>query len=116
MPDLQHLEWEEMNFMLIEVLYVPGCPNHQTTIESLRNVLQAEAVSAPIQEIAVTDEAMARLLQFPGSPTVRVNGQDVEPNRQEFYGLACRLYSGGNGLPSPESLQRAVAGANNQRG
>src|SRR5437870_5936025 len=88
-----------MNFMLIEVLYVPGCPNHQTTIESLRNVLQAEAVSAPIQEIAVTDEAMARLLQFPGSPTVRVNGQDVEPNRSEEHTselqsrghLVCRL-------------------------
>jgi len=73
--------------MLIEVLYVPGCPNHQPAIHRLRKVLQSEAVSAPIQEIAVADEGMARSLQFPGSPTVRINGRDAEPNGQESFGL-----------------------------
>jgi hypothetical protein len=102
--------------MLIEVLYVPGCPNHQPAIHRLRKVLQSEAVSVPIQEIAVADEGMARSLQFPGSPTVRINGRDAEPNGQESFGLACRLYLGGNGLPSEETLQSAISAAKNEEG
>ncbi len=102
--------------MLIEVLFVPGCPHHEPAVESLRNVLRSEAINAKIQEIAVTDEAMARLLKFPGSPTVRINGRDVEWTPQQSYGLACRLYSGGTGVPSVGALQRAVAGAHSEKG
>ena len=95
--------------MVIEVFYVPGCPNHQAAIDSLKNVLGAASISAPIQEVAVTDEVMARQLKFPGSPTVRINGRDVESSPGESYGLACRLYSNRSGVPSLETLQRAVA-------
>lgn len=102
--------------MLIEVLFVPGCPNHEPALERLRNVLQSEAINAQIQEIAVTDEATACLLKFPGSPTVRINGRDVESNLQQSYGLACRLYSGGTGVPSFGTLQRAVTGAKSEQG
>ena len=97
--------------MVIEVLYVPGCPNHQAAIDSLRNALRSAAIDAPIQEIAVTDDAMARQLKFPGSPTIRVDGRDVESNAQDSYGLACRLYSNGTGVPSLDALRRAVEGA-----
>jgi hypothetical protein len=97
--------------MVIEVLYVPGCPNHQAAIDRLRNALRSAAIDAPIQEIAVTDDAMARQLKFPGSPTIRVDGRDVESNAQDSYGLACRLYSNGTGVPSLDTLRRAVAGA-----
>jgi len=97
--------------MVIEVLYVPGCPNHQAAIENLSSALRSAAINAPIQEIAVTDDAMAHQLKFPGSPTIRVDGIDVEPNPHDSYGLACRLYSNGTGVPSLEALQRAVAGA-----
>ncbi len=100
--------------MLIEVLYVPGCPNHQPAVHRLRNALRHEAVDVPIQEIPVSNEATARSLQFPGSPTVRINGQDAEPNGAQSFGLACRLYSGANGLPSEETLQRAISTAKNQ--
>lgn len=97
--------------MLIEVLFVPGCPNHQPAVESLSNVLRSQAINATIREIAVTDEAMAHSLKFPGSPTVRINGCDVESTPQQSYGLACRLYSDGTGVPSVVTLQRALAGA-----
>ena len=97
--------------MVIEVFYVPGCPNHQATIDTLKNVLDAASITAPIREVAITDEAMARQLKFPGSPTVRIDGRDVESTPEESYGVACRLYSNGSGVPSPEALQRAVTGA-----
>ncbi len=98
--------------MLIEVLYMPGCPNHALAVDRIRKVLQSEAFDACIQEIAVTDESVARGLRFGGSPTVRVDGHDVEdPGGQTA--LACRLYSGGEGLPSEESLRRAFSAARN---
>ena len=97
--------------MVIEVFYVPGCPNRQAAIERLRNAVRSAAIDAAIQEIAVTDDAMARQLKFPGSPTIRIDGRDVESTPQDSYGLACRLYSNGTGVPSLEAMQRAVAGA-----
>ena len=97
--------------MVIEVLYVPGCPNHKSAIHSLKDVLRSATIEAPIQEIAVMDEGMARRLKFPGSPTIRIDGSDVESNHREPYGLACRLYSNGAGVPSREVLERAVVQA-----
>jgi len=97
--------------MLIEVFYVPGCPNHQPAIEGLKDVLRSATIDVPIQEIAVMNEAMASRLKFPGSPTIRIDGSDVESNHRESYGLACRLYSNGTGVPSREVLERALAKA-----
>jgi hypothetical protein len=75
----------------------------------------AAAINAAIQEIAVTDDAMARRLKFPGSPTIRVNGRNVDVNPQSSYGLACRLYSNGTGVPTLEALRRAIAGAGEEK-
>src|SRR5215471_5071264 len=97
--------------MVIEVFYVPGCPNHQPAINSLKDVLRSAAIDAPIHEIAVIDEAMASRLKFPGSPTIRIDGSDVESNHPQSCGLACRLYANGTGVPSREILERALAQA-----
>ena len=47
----------------------------------------------------------------PGSPTVRVNGRDVEPNAIIVPGLACRLYANGLGVPSEEMVRAAISEA-----
>lgn len=102
--------------MLIEVLFVPGCPNHGPAVEKLKKLLRSEGINAPIREIAVTDEAMARSLKFPGSPTVRINGRDLESTVPQSYSLACRLYSGRGGVPPLEVLQHAIAEARREKG
>jgi len=43
--------------MIIELFYVPGCPNHQAAIDKLKNVLRSAAIDASIEEIAITDDA-----------------------------------------------------------
>ena len=96
--------------MLIQVLCVSGCSNCQPAIDLVRQVLRVEGIDAGVEEIAM-DEVHARKLRFPGSPTVRVNGVDVEPNGGDAFGIACRLYADGNGLPSEGALHQAISAA-----
>ena len=97
--------------MRIEILYVPGCPNYQPTFERLQAILASEAVKTGIQGIPVTTEVEAKALLFPGSPTVRVNGEDVEPQQTSVPSLACRLYGNRSGIPPEELLRIAISGA-----
>ncbi|MBZ5626145.1 MAG: DUF2703 domain-containing protein [Acidobacteriia bacterium] len=97
--------------MRIEVLYFKGCPNHGPAVDRLRTVLLQEGLPADVSEIEVKDESAAKALRFLGSPTIRVNGLDIEPAARNFMstGFACRRYPGG--LPSEEMIRRALQDA-----
>jgi hypothetical protein len=102
--------------MTLELLCLPGCPNHDRTVYLLRSVLREEGVNAAVREILVNDYEEARALQFPGSPTVRVNGEDVEsiPPRRIDFGLACRTYFVEGkplGVPPRSWVERAIRAA-----
>jgi len=95
----------------IEVLYFEGCPNHFATLERINAVLRDESCSAEVKEVLVQDELTAQRKQFLGSPTVRVNGIDIEPGASggKDFGLMCRRYAGG--APSHELIRTAVRSA-----
>ena len=97
--------------MKVEVLYVPGCPNCEPAVERVRKVLAFEALSVEIHGIAVNTGEDATTLMFPGSPTIRINGDDVEPDHTNATGLTCRLYSNRTGVPSEEVLRQAISRA-----
>ena len=65
--------------MKIEVLYLDGCPNHRPALERVQQILRQEGISAGVLEIEVENEKAAKARGFFGSPTIRVNGLDVEP-------------------------------------
>jgi hypothetical protein len=99
--------------MRIEVLYFDGCPNHRPAIERVRQVLAEDGLSAEIVEVNVSEPLIAQEVGFLGSPSIRVNGLDVEPEarRVHTYGIMCRTYAVNGrreGLPSPEMLRRAI--------
>ena len=96
--------------MNIELLYVANCPNHAVALERLRATLSAENVQIPVNEVLVSDAATAQLLKFPGSPTIRINGHDVEPPSEQTasFGPMCRLYLDGSGAPSEKGLRAAI--------
>lgn len=99
--------------MKIEILYFDGCPNHRPAVALVHQVLREVGVSADVIEVNVPDAATAEAVRFLGSPTVRVDGQDVEPGARAVrdYALSCRTYvTNGrmDGLPSRELLCRAV--------
>jgi Domain of unknown function (DUF2703) len=93
--------------MKIEVLYFEGCPNHRPAVDRLRSVLKQEGLSADVAEIEVKDENAARALKFIGSPTIRVDGLDIEVSARavEEAAFACRRYVGG---PPPEEMIRSA--------
>ena len=99
--------------MRIEILYVFGCPNHIPAVDRVREVLALENTSAEIVEVEVKDVATADRIGFLGSPTVRVDGQDVDPAARSEgpFGLSCRMYIDNGcraGAPPVEWVRAAV--------
>ena len=102
--------------MRIEVLYFDGCPNYEALLPRLREILARTGVSAEIDLRRIASYEAAQRERFLGSPTVRINGRDIEPDaeRRTDYGLKCRLYrapTGLSGQPEEELLQAALRSA-----
>jgi len=103
--------------MRIEVLYFDGCPNHTPAVERIHQLLREEGVSAEVTEVNVSEVSAAQQAGFLGSPSIRVNGLDAEPEARTArdYGMMCRTYlvnGRREGLPSREMLRQAIREAN----
>jgi hypothetical protein len=85
--------------MWIEVLYVPGCPNYEPAVKRLQAVLESQSLQAEIRSVPLSSEDQAKALLFPGSPTIRIDGKDVEQYETVAPSLACRLYANRSGIP-----------------
>lgn len=100
----------------IEILYFDGCPNHERVLEHLPQLLEREQIAARVDLLNISTEDQAEHERFLGSPTVRVNGRDIDPgagNRTDF-GLKCRIYqttAGLSGTPPDEWLLAALRDA-----
>ena len=97
----------------IELLVFDGCPNAAPARELIGQVSASLALEPRVEVVVVPDAASAEHARFLGSPTIRVDGRDIEPgaeNRNSFA-LACRVYSttsGVAGMPDEEWLREAL--------
>lgn len=99
--------------MKIEVLYFEGCPNHVPTLQILREALDSLGHQDPIHEVEISSQAEAEAIRFMGSPSIRINGSDIESwaRTAKSFGLSCRTYTNGSqhgGVPSRELIRRAI--------
>jgi len=78
--------------MRVELLYSDTDPNYMTARQRLVEVLTEDAFETTIQMVAVNSEADAELLAFPGSPTIRIDGIDIDPERAASVSLELRRY------------------------
>lgn len=105
----------------IELLFVDDCPQHEELLAHIQHLLAEHDITTPIGTVLVSTEEEAQRLRFPGSPTVRVDGLDIEPAVADraahlpdvAYGLQCRLYytpdgSGLTGMPQQRWLLDAL--------
>jgi hypothetical protein len=93
----------------VEFLYWEGCPSHPEARELLEEVLQARGVDITVNVREVRTREEARELAFPGSPTIRVDGRDVDPaGAEEPPSLSCRIYHLPNGRVSPVPTREQI--------
>ena len=95
--------------MTIEILYIKDCPGFPRTLESVKRIAARYHIEAHITPVEVTDPATAG---FRGSPTVRIDGMDIEASAGvASCGLCCRTYTADSGLsnvPSDALLMAAM--------
>lgn len=100
--------------MVVELLYFDGCPSHVRLLPMVERL--ARQAGAQIVPRRIDTPEAAESERFLGSPTVRVDGRDVDPTAagRSDYGLKCRLYRsaahGQSPLP-PEEWTRTALGS-----
>ena len=101
-------------FMKIEVLYIDGCPHFPATVDAVKKCLGQLGLTCPITEMSVADRNTAVNIGFLGSPSIRINGLDIEPSARQrtAFGMMCRTYEGSGGVPSEDLIRSAMAEAN----
>src|SRR5215212_2570367 len=102
--------------MEVEILYFDGCSSYREAQATLQKVLSQGEVSAEVRLVAVNTDEEARRLRFPGSPTLRMDGEDLFPvPDQAGYALGCRMYATPEGLkgsPTAKMVRAALAERN----
>jgi hypothetical protein len=99
--------------MTVELLWWEGCPSHAQALAELERILHEEGVEAEVARVEIEDDEQARRERFPGSPTIRIDGEDIVPPADgDPFSLTCRVYRTRDGrispLPDPEDVRAAV--------
>lgn len=101
--------------MRVDFLYFEGCPAHEEYLPHLRELLAELAADEDLYLRRVESPEQAIAERFLGSPTVRVDGVDVDPRAsgRSDYGMKCRLYPSEGRLLSapPDELVTAAVRA-----
>ncbi|MDG7008275.1 MAG: DUF2703 domain-containing protein [Nitrososphaerota archaeon] len=97
----------------VELLCFERCPTYKTTLRDLEEIVNKEALDVRVVLTRVDSDDDAKRLRFLGSPTVRVDGVDIDQTARgsSHFGLRCRVYRvDGRALdtPSRELLRRAL--------
>jgi hypothetical protein len=93
--------------MRVELLFADGDPAAMPARQNLVEVLTEDAFETAIQMVAVASEDDAALLGMHGSPSIRIDGVDLDPDRIGPVGLHARDYGAGP-VPDKELIRRAV--------
>jgi uncharacterized protein DUF2703 len=99
--------------MTVELLWWDGCPSHPEALSELQRILREEGIEAEVARVEIESDEQARRERFPGSPTIRIDGQDiVPPGERDPFSLTCRVYRTRDGryspVPDPEDVRAAV--------
>ena len=105
-----------MSQPLVEILYFEGCPNQEPARALVERLARELRIEPDIEFVEVADPEAVVKLRFLGSPSVRVDGVDVEPGveaRRDFA-LSCRIYRSEDGVaeqPGESWVSEALAEA-----
>ena len=91
----------------LEFQYFEGCPNHIKMWNNISESIKDLEDKIELKKVLVEDEATAKQVGFCGSPTLLINGEDIEgvPTPAE-PSLACRFYIGG--VPGADVIKKII--------
>jgi len=106
----------ELVMKRIELLWFHGCPNHEAARAMIDEAVTELWTEARVITIEVPDEEAGERTRFPGSPTIRVDGIDIDPGFEDCEDCTprCRVYAtsaGLRGLPEREWLMTVLRAA-----
>ncbi len=83
-----------MAMLSIDLLYYDDCPHYKEAEKALKEVLDEEHIDAEVQMVSVSKGGRADPWHFIGSPTIFINGEDLDPevDRETPYQGHCRMY------------------------
>ncbi len=91
----------------IEIQHFRGCPNSPEMIHRVKETIKGSEEIIEYNEVLVESNELAEKLKFRGSPTVLINGEDIEGREEpESAALNCRVYE--NGLPSVKEIRNKI--------
>ncbi len=100
-----------MKTIVITLLYFASCPNYKQTLELISQAIKEKNIQAQVQVIEVKEDEIYKYY-FLGSPTVQVNGKDIEVSRRGAEPVfSCRFYptdKGLSGIPPKKMLEEAI--------
>jgi hypothetical protein len=86
----------------VEFLWWRECPSWERVLGRLRADMEALGLDPEAIEMEeIVDQHDAERFSFVGSPTIRIDGADVQPPAEEPVGLTCRIYRHRDGRVSP---------------
>lgn len=99
--------------MKIELLYFKECHVYRIVLKNINEVIKEKGLDTEVHLKEIKNDKQALEDKFLGSPTVRVNGTDIDPAAQEInkYSMTCRLYledGAVNELPSKKMIRQAI--------
>ena len=99
--------------MKIEVLVSPSCSHRDRAVEIVQEAAQESGRQETPEVVFVGDYEDAKKRRCFGSPTIRVNGMDVEygDREPEEFSAGCRYYNTADGwqpLPRKELVMRGI--------
>lgn len=92
-------------------MYFKGCPSWKETHQYLVEILENKDITIEITLRNIETNADAAKYEFPGSPTIKVNGADIFPTGQTNFALGCRVYNtteGFMGSPTKKMIEEAL--------
>ena len=99
----------------VDILYFDTCPGWRTAVARVTQVVAEGGLGdeVVVRAIPIETEAEAHAHRFVGSPTVRIDGRDLDPTVEDFtsFGLQCRLYDNQGrleGLPPTNWIRKAL--------
>jgi len=75
--------------MKVQLLYILNCPWCVKTKKLVKESLEELGVKAEVEEILIDTDEKARKYNFVGSPTVRINGKDMQEEVSKGQCLPC---------------------------